>query len=516
MSSDANAEAKIDSGEPKRRLQSMMYEAEVLNIERKTLLAWSNSFLSTRGLKARTLADFSDGVLFINLVQVAIAARIPKYNARPKLQLQQIENVSIAFQAMQKQGIKLVGLNAHTVVEKQDAVILSVLFNLQQALLHRSLKLAKEAREQNSEDSGGSQAAQQTDEGAGTLAQNLLRWCQESFPELEIKDFSESFRDGRVFVALLRRLAGDSLASKEHPPGETNTQLLVRVFAEAEDAIGIPSLLNPEDFAEGKKIDERMVMSYVGMLITAAKSTLKKEQELARREEATNQRLQQERLEKEKEAEKKREEAEAVAREEVEKLRQKTQQQADKQRSELRSKAQALQELQKVCDELQVRLSGQSTELARTRRELLDATNEREVAKREQQQALNDSQSEVRNLQQQLKDSLMARQGLEHDLLQARQQAANATADGSEQLKAAQENVLSLTSQLQQAVKRADTAETHRAETAQSLQAQQEAAQAAQQAARQQLAEISRQNEELSQDKKAAEQARTELERKLQ
>eukprot|EP00808_Paulinella_micropora_P028571 g9555.t1 len=423
---------------------------------------------------------------------------------------------------MQKQGIKLVGLNAHTVVEKQDAVILSVLFNLQQALLHRSLKLAKEAREQNSEDSGGSQAAQQTDEGAGTLAQNLLRWCQESFPELEIKDFSESFRDGRVFVALLRRLAGDSLASKEHPPGETNTQLLVRVFAEAEDAIGIPSLLNPEDFAEGKKIDERMVMSYVGMLITAAKSTLKKEQrtgperELARREEATNQRLQQERLEKEKEAEKKREEAEAVAREEVEKLRQKTQQQADKQRSELRSKAQALQELQKVCDELQVRLSGQSTELARTRRELLDATNEREVAKREQQQALNDSQSEVRNLQQQLKDSLMARQGLEHDLLQARQQAANATADGSEQLKAAQENVLSLTSQLQQAVKRADTAETHRAETAQSLQAQQEAAQAAQQAARQQLAEISRQNEELSQDKKAAEQARTELERKLQ
>jgi len=52
--------------------------------------------------------------------------------------------------------------------------------------------------------------------------------------------------------------------------GQDNLKL---AFAMAEEHLGIPTLLDPEEFSEGKKIDEKTVMNYVTMLVSAAKST---------------------------------------------------------------------------------------------------------------------------------------------------------------------------------------------------------------------------------------------------
>ena len=54
--------------------------------------------------------DLSNGVLLIMLLENLTGTKIAKYNAAPKVAAQSLVNLDIAFQFLQKEGVKLVSI----------------------------------------------------------------------------------------------------------------------------------------------------------------------------------------------------------------------------------------------------------------------------------------------------------------------------------------------------------------------------------------------------------------------
>jgi len=62
-------------------------------------------FISQRGLKAHNLiSDLADGVLLINLLEIAFKSSLGRFSVVPKQLPQKIANVAQAFQFMESQG----------------------------------------------------------------------------------------------------------------------------------------------------------------------------------------------------------------------------------------------------------------------------------------------------------------------------------------------------------------------------------------------------------------------------
>ena len=112
------------------------------------------------------------------------------------------------------------------------------------------------------DDEKPAQSTRPTSTSSDSLQQLMLKYLSENIPEANVTDFWESFRDGHAFAIIINHLCPNAL-DMEHVQGLGKQERLEFAFAAAEEELGIPSLVPPEQFEYGGSIDEGAVQNYV-------------------------------------------------------------------------------------------------------------------------------------------------------------------------------------------------------------------------------------------------------------
>ena len=89
-------------------------DAEWKRIQKKTFTRWCNEHLKVQDMFLEDLTtDLSDGVRLIVLIEVLSHKKVGRYNKKPRVYAQKMENVQLALDfLMKKERIRLVNIGA--------------------------------------------------------------------------------------------------------------------------------------------------------------------------------------------------------------------------------------------------------------------------------------------------------------------------------------------------------------------------------------------------------------------
>ncbi|CAH8588123.1 unnamed protein product [Dicrocoelium dendriticum] len=168
-----------------------------------------------------------------------------------RTRIHQLENVSNALNFLHAQGAHLENLGAQDIVDGNPSLTLGLIWKI---ILHFHVQNV-ELREVGD----NTQVRRAKDA--------LLRWCQiktASYPEVQIINFTSSWRNGLAFCALLHRhyshlLDYQLMLSFENEPWKR----LEIAFQQASNHLGIPKLVDPMDLTQTCWMDERCILTLV-------------------------------------------------------------------------------------------------------------------------------------------------------------------------------------------------------------------------------------------------------------
>lgn len=104
-------------------------DAQWKKIQEKTFTRWVNEQLKVQKVAVKTLAeDFGDGVLLIVLLEVLSQKSVGKYNKRPRVHAQKMENIEKVLSFIGSEGIKLVNIGKLHIQQNYGCLFLLVVY----------------------------------------------------------------------------------------------------------------------------------------------------------------------------------------------------------------------------------------------------------------------------------------------------------------------------------------------------------------------------------------------------
>ena len=222
------------------------------SVQQKTFLRWVNYYLSQRDLKLDGLQGLRDGHLLNNLLEILSGRRLPRWKQPAKTQVQRLDNLSISFAFMQREGVRLVNVRPQEIEAANDKILMALVWAL---IVHFQIeKIAKMAKDKRAAaataapaviapDAAGMSGTELKAETAalepvrdapavGAKAE-LLQWVNSKVDGYDVpqaRDFTSGWSDGRLLTALTDVLLIEqanliSLLTKaaiEHKPEELN------------------------------------------------------------------------------------------------------------------------------------------------------------------------------------------------------------------------------------------------------------------------------------------------------
>lgn len=222
--------------------------------QKKTFTAWCNLHLKKVNAEIESIEnDFRNGLKLLLLLEVISDEKLPKPE-RGKMRVHQIANVNKALDFIKSKGVRLVSIGAEEIVDGNVKMTLGMIWTI-------ILRFA----------------IQDIQVGSFSANEGLLLWCQrstEGYPNVHVTNFNTSFKDGLAFCALIHRYHPDLLDFKSLKSSDPIKNLNV-AFTVAEEQLGIPKMLDPEDMVSSVKPDDRSVMAYVSCYYHSFAGTLK-------------------------------------------------------------------------------------------------------------------------------------------------------------------------------------------------------------------------------------------------
>jgi len=218
-----------------------------VEVQKKTFTKWVNSHIVKSFGSANAVTslydDFQTGIKLMQLVNSLYATPFPaKYNKAPKMKPMLLDNVELAFNMLDKAGVKTNFLKTHHLVDSDGKMILGMIWSI---ILDYQIK-------------GISVEELSAKEG-------LLLWCQRKtagYKDVKVDNFTTSWQDGLAFCALIHKHRPDLLDfnSLNKANAKENLEL---AFSVAEQHLGIMRLLDVEDITDVPRPDEKSIITYV-------------------------------------------------------------------------------------------------------------------------------------------------------------------------------------------------------------------------------------------------------------
>ncbi|XP_057390863.1 spectrin beta chain, non-erythrocytic 4 isoform X2 [Balaenoptera acutorostrata] len=227
------------------RIKALADEREA--VQKKTFTKWVNSHLARVGCHIGDLyADLRDGFVLTRLLEVLSGEQLPR-PTRGRMRIHSLENVDKALQFLKEQRVHLENVGSHDIVDGNHRLTLGLVWTI---ILRFQIQVIRIETEDNRETRSAKDA--------------LLLWCQmktAGYPEVNIQNFTTSWRDGLAFNALIHRHRPDLVDFSKLTKSNANYNLQ-RAFRTAEQHLGLARLLDPED-VNMEAPDEKSIITYV-------------------------------------------------------------------------------------------------------------------------------------------------------------------------------------------------------------------------------------------------------------
>uniref|UniRef100_A0A158R574 Spectrin beta chain n=1 Tax=Syphacia muris TaxID=451379 RepID=A0A158R574_9BILA len=239
---DENSSARLFE---RSRIKALADERE--NVQKKTFTKWVNSHLIRVNCKIHDLyMDMRDGKMLIRLLEVLSGERLPK-PTRGKMRIHCLENVDKGLQFLRDQHVHLENLGSHDVVDGNPRLTLGLIWTI---ILRFQIQDITFEDADNQETRSAKEA--------------LLLWCQmktAGYPNVNVRNFTSSWRDGLAFNALIHKHRPD-LIDYDKLQKSNAIFNLDNAFNTAEQQLGLTKFLDPEDVNVDIP-DEKSIITYV-------------------------------------------------------------------------------------------------------------------------------------------------------------------------------------------------------------------------------------------------------------
>uniref|UniRef100_A0A8C8HMV7 Spectrin beta chain n=1 Tax=Oncorhynchus tshawytscha TaxID=74940 RepID=A0A8C8HMV7_ONCTS len=171
------------------RIKALADEREA--VQKKTFTKWVNSHLARVSCRITDLyMDLRDGRMLIKLLEVLSGEKLPK-PTKGRMRIHCLENVDKALQFLKEQRVHLENMGSHDIVDGNHRLTLGLIWTI---ILRFQIQDIRVETEDNKEKKSAKDA--------------LLLWCQmktAGYPNVNIHNFSTSWRDGMAFNAILHK-----------------------------------------------------------------------------------------------------------------------------------------------------------------------------------------------------------------------------------------------------------------------------------------------------------------------
>jgi hypothetical protein len=210
-------------------------------VQEKAFTHWVNSYLTSSGGDAieDISTAFETGVKLVEFLEKLTKKEFEtKWYRNPKLKIQYIENLNLCLRFIQNEGIKGLTVSAEDFTDGRIKMILGFCW----ILLRHFGRPSGDGDDRSFEES-------------------LLTWLTEQLEdyELEIKDFKNSFNDGKALLALAHKWDPDSFDyfDKDLTNSLENANQALGLI---EKNVRVPSLLDPKSLTKGETREKQIVL----------------------------------------------------------------------------------------------------------------------------------------------------------------------------------------------------------------------------------------------------------------
>ncbi|KAH0622861.1 hypothetical protein JD844_025634 [Phrynosoma platyrhinos] len=205
------------------------YEREA--VQKKTFTKWVNSHLARVSCRITDLyTDLRDGRMLIKLLEVLSGERLPK-PTKGRMRIHCLENVDKALQFLKEQRVHLENMGSHDIVDGNHRLTLGLIWTI---ILRFQIQDISVETEDNKE---------------------------KNYPNVNIHNFTTSWRDGMAFNALIHKHRPDLIDFDKLKKSNAHYNLQ-NAFNLAEQHLGLTKLLDPEDISVDHP-DEKSIITYV-------------------------------------------------------------------------------------------------------------------------------------------------------------------------------------------------------------------------------------------------------------